>query len=96
MSSEIANAYERRITSINQWVEDAAERKRKEEEKKGNGGGQQPPQRPVKTYVNKSSAMNVCFSKNVLETKEDVETYIEALKARLLGYINQNKNIMLN
>ena len=96
MSSEIANAYERCITSINQWVEDAAERKRKEEEKKGNGGGQQPPQRPVKTYVNKNSAMNVSFSKNVLETKEDVETYIEALKARLLGYIDQNKNIMLN
>ena len=96
MSSEIANAYERCITSINQWVEDAAERKRKEEEKKGNGGGQQPPQRPVKTYVNKSSAMNVSFSKNVLETKEDVETYIEALKARLLSYIEQNKNIMLN
>ena len=96
MSSEITNAYERCITSINQWVEDAAERKRKEEEKKGNGGGQQPPQRPVKTYVNKSSAMNVSFSKNVLETKEDVETYIEALKARLLGYIDQNKNIMLN
>ncbi len=96
MSSEIANAYERCITSINKWVEEAAERKRKEEEMKGNGGGQQPPQRPVKTYVNKNSAMNVSFSKNVLETKEDVEAYVEALKARLLGYIDQNKNIMLN
>jgi hypothetical protein len=40
--------------------------------------------------------MNVQFSKNVLETKEDVEAYIEALKARLLGFIDQNKNIMLH
>ena len=34
--------------------------------------------------------------KNVLETKEDVEAYIEALKSRLLGFIDQNKNIMLH
>ena len=96
MGSDIANAYDRCITSINNWVE-AAERKRKEEEeKKGQGGGQQPPQRPVKTYVKKSSAMNVVFSKNVLETREDVEAYVEVLKARLLSYIDQNKNIMLN
>ena len=39
--------------------------------------------------------MNVPFSKSVLETREDVEAYIEALKDRLMGFINQNKNIML-
>ena len=40
--------------------------------------------------------MNVQFSKNVLETKDDVEEYINALRERLLGFINQDKNIMLH
>ena len=40
--------------------------------------------------------MNVQFSKNVLETKEDVEEYVNALLERLLEFIEQNKSIMLS
>lgn len=93
MSEEVNNKYDQCISSINKWVKEAAERKALQQ---AAGGGQQPPTRPVKTYVNKTSAMNVQFSKDILETKEDVEAYIEALKARLLGFINQDKNIMLH
>ena len=93
MSEETGNAYDTCLASINKWVKEAAERK--VQQQKG-GGGQQPPTRPVKTYVNKTSAMNVQFSKNVLETKDDVEEYVNALRERLLGFIDQNKNIMLH
>ena len=93
MGGEVGNAYDTCLTSINKWVKEAAERKAQQQ--KG-GGGQQPPTRPVKTYVNKTSAMNVQFSKNVLETKDDVEEYVNALRERLLGFIDQDKNIMLH
>ena len=93
MGEEISNAYDTCLISINKWVKEAAECKAQQP----NGtGGQQPPTRPVKTYVNKTSAMNVQFSKNVLETKDDVEEYVNALRERLLGFINQDKNIMLH
>ena len=93
MGEETGNAYDTCLASINKWVKEAAERKAQQQ--KG-GGGQQPPTRPVKTYVNKTSAMNVQFSKNVLETKDDVEQYVNALRERLLGFIDQDKNIMLH
>ena len=93
MGEEIVNAYDTCLTSINKWVKEAAERKAQQQKKPGDP---QPPTRPVKTYVNKTSAMNVQFSKNVLETKEDVEQYVDALRERLLGFIDQNKNIMLH
>ena len=93
MGEEIGKAYETCLASINKWVKEAAERKAQQQ--KGTGG-QQPAARPVKTYVNKASAMNVQFSKNVLETKDDVEEYVNALRERLLGFIDQDKNIMLH
>ena len=93
MSEETGHAYDICLASINKWVKEAAERKAQQQ--KGIGG-QQPPARPVKTYVSKTSAMNVQFSKNVLETKEDVDQYIDALRERLLGFIDQDKNIMLH
>ena len=40
--------------------------------------------------------MTVSFDKPILETKEDVEKYVAALKEQLLRYIDQNNNIMLN
>ena len=40
--------------------------------------------------------MAVSFDKPILETKEDVEKYVDALKAQLMQYIEQNNNIMLN
>ena len=93
MGEEIENAYDTCLTSINKWVKEAAERKAQQQKKPGDP---QPPARPVKTYVNKTSAMNVQFSKSVLETKEDVEQYIDALRERLLRFIDQDKNIMLH
>ena len=94
MSGNITEAYERCIRSINEWVETAEAERKRQEDKESNLADK--PHRPVKTYVNKSSAMNVDFSKNILETTDDVEAFIEALKTRLMGFIKQNKNIMLN
>ena len=94
MSGNITEAYERCIRSINEWVEAAEAERKRQEDKESNPADK--PHRPVKTYVNKSSAMNVAFSKNILETTDDVEAFIEALKTRLMGFIKQNKNIMLN
>ena len=93
MGEETGNAYDTCLASINKWVKEAAERKARQPKKPGDP---QPPSRPVKTYVNKTSAMNVQFSKNVLETKDDVEEYVNALRERLLGFIDQDKNIMLH
>ena len=93
IGEEIGNAYDTCLASINKWVKEAAERKAQQQKKPGEP---QPPARPVKTYVNKTSAMNVQFSKSVLETTEDVEQYVNALRERLLSFIDQNKNIMLH
>lgn len=95
MDKEVTNAYNRCLTSINEWVEAAAEAERRLQQA-GGGSIATTPSRPVKTYVTHSSAMNVPFSKDKLETREDVEAYVEALKERLLGFIDQNKNIMLH
>ncbi len=93
MGEEIGNAYDTCLISINKWVKEDAERKAQQQ--KGTGV-QQPPARPVKTYVNRTNAMNVQFSKNVLETQEDVEEYVNALRERLLEFIEQNNSIMLS
>lgn len=96
MDNEVIGAYNRCLKSINEWVEAAAEAERRRQQQAGGGSIATPPAKPVKTYVTHSSAMNVPFSKDKLETREDVEAYVEALKQRLLGYIDQNKNIMLH
>ena len=49
-----------------------------------------------KPMVKKSEAMNISFGKPMLETEEDVDAYLTALRAKMMSYINQNKNIMLN
>ena len=40
--------------------------------------------------------MNLAWNKQVLESQEDVEAYVDALRQQLLSLIKQNKNIMLN
>jgi hypothetical protein len=40
--------------------------------------------------------MDISFNKQILETEADVEAYIDELKKKMLDYIHQNKNIMLN
>lgn len=96
MNNAVSDAYDRCLKSINAWVEAAAEAERERQEQAVDDEVTQPLSIPVKTYVNKTSAMNVQFSKNVLETQEDVEEYVNALRERLLEFIEQNKSIMLS
>ena len=96
MKSDIDRAYENSLRSINKWVEDEAN---KPVTPPAGGGGNTPPVKPatpVKTFVRKESAMNIPFGKPMLETEEDVDAYLEALRTKMMSYINQNKNIMLN
>ena len=96
MKSDIDRAYENSLKSINKWVEDEAN---KPVTPPAGGGGNTPPVKPatpVKTFVRKESAMNIPFNKPMLETEEDVNAYLEALRTKMMSYINQNKNIMLN
>ena len=96
MKSDIDRAYENSLKSINKWVEDEAN---KPATPPAGGDTNTPPQnpvKPVKTFVRKESAMNVPFDKSMLETEEDVDAYLAALRAKMMSYINQNKNIMLN
>ena len=92
MKSDIDRAYENSLKSINKWVEDEANKASKPQD----NGTVPPPPTPVKTFVRKESAMNVSFNKPMLETEEDVDAYLAALRAKMMSYINQNKNIMLN
>lgn len=96
MKSDIDTAYENSLKSINKWVEDEAN---KPVTPPVGGGTNTPPVKPatpVKTFVRKESAMNISFGKPMLETEEDVDVYLTALRAKMMSYINQNKNIMLN
>ena len=92
MKSDIDRAYENSLKSINKWVEDEANKASKPQD----NGTVPPPPTPVKTFVRKESAMNVSFNKPMLETEEDVDAYLTALRAKMMSYINQSKNIMLN
>lgn len=110
MKSEVEQAFNKCFDSINLWVEqaqeDAEEEKKKEEAKKQEGDakeGQQEQQgksqqdvTKPKVAVRKDKAMHLAWDKQVLESREDVEAYVEALRQQLLGIIKQNKNIMLS
>lgn len=104
MTTEVTNTYDTSIRTLNAWVQAAAEKAEEEQRKKtaaanGSGNHSSAPKhapRPVKTYVPKAEALSVGFHKPVLETRDDVEAYVEALRQKLMGYIGQNKNIMLN
>ncbi len=98
----VNKAYDKCIESINQWIEEKQQEedlKRKEKEK--NNAGVHTTEPPIKTpvprtFVNKQKAMTVDFGKPMLENKQDVEDYINALRSQLLDYIDKNNNIMLN
>ena len=96
MKSDIENAYGNSLKSINKWVEDEAN---KPTTPPVGGGQTTPPSQPVKTIktvVRKETAMSVSFGKNMLETGEDVDAYLTAVRAKMMSYIEQNKNIVLN
>lgn len=97
MHTEVENAYNNSLKSINKWVEEEANKKAsttQDDSKKAEN--KEMPKRPVKPIVRKATAMDVRFSKPMLETEADVEAYISELKKKMLDYIHQNKNIMLN
>ena len=96
MKSDIDRAYDNSVKSINAWVEEQAT---KPAQPAAAGGGQSAPATPahiIKPVVSKAKAMNVDFDKPVLETEEDVEQYLAALRTKMLSFIRDNKNIMLN
>ncbi|MBD2757119.1 BREX system P-loop protein BrxC [Spirosoma validum] len=53
-----------------------------------------PAQEPVVTYVNRQS-VTIDFAKPELKTEDDVDAYVEAMRASLKALIQQNKRISL-
>lgn len=97
MHTDIENAYNNSLRSINKWVEDAESYKATAAQTDNTPAAvDNTPKRPVKTIVRKATAMDISFNKQILETEADVEAYIDELKKKMLDYIHQNKNIMLN
>ena len=100
-ASEVTNRYNTCIDTINRWVE-IANKAEEEAVKKEDGknsdedGSKQKPSRKVKKVVNKQKALDISYPKNILETKEDVEAYIQSLRTQLMGYIDKDTSIMLN
>lgn len=90
MHTDIDNAYNNSLKSINKWIEEEANKKASPTPK------DDTPKPPVKQFVQKAKAMDVSFSKPMLENEADVEAYISELKKKMMDYIHQNKNIMLN
>ena len=100
MHTDIDNAYNNSLKSINKWIEEEANRKAsptaQDETSKPQTQKADAPKRPMKQFVQKAKAMDVSFSKPMLENEADVEAYISELKKKMMDYIRQNKNIMLN
>lgn len=90
MHTDIDNAYNNSLKSINKWIEEEAKKKDPPASK------DDTPKPQVKQFVQKAKAMDVSFSKPMLENEADVEAYISELKKKMMDYIHQNKNIMLN
>ena len=100
MHTDIDNAYYNSLKSINKWIEEEANKKASATAQDDTSKPQAPkadaPKRPMKQFVQKAKAMDVSFSKPMLENEADVEEYISELKKKMMDYIHQNKNIMLN
>ena len=99
MHNDIENAYNNSLKSINKWIEEEASKKAtpsQDDTSKPQDQKADAPKRPMKQFVQKAKAMDVRFSKPMLENEADVEAYISELKKKMMDYIHQNKNIMLN
>lgn len=105
--TDLTNRYNAVLDSINHWVEENAEEnndpsKEKTDEEKGSsgatGGGTEPKPKPkkIKKIVNRQKALTVSYPKPMLETKEDVDRYIDSLREQLMGYIENETSIMLS
>ena len=107
MKEDVEKAFSKCLESINTWVEEATSATDTQPDGSGatgsgtgdsntNGSHPTPPQPKPKIAVRKEKAMNLAWNKQVLESQEDVEAYVDALRQQLLSLIKQNKNIMLN
>jgi hypothetical protein len=99
IKGDVSKAYDRCLDSINHWVEEKQEERRRQQATQQTGEQSTTTHATTKIVhkiVKKEKAMTVSFDKPILETKEDVEKYVAALKEQLLRYIDQNNNIMLN
>lgn len=105
--SRIADRYNTCLDSINRWVDEANQEAAHAAAaatagnsdtgtgSTGTGAGNQITHK-VKKAVTKEKALSMSYPKRILETKEDVERYIDSLRTRLLDYIDKDTNIMLN
>ena len=107
MKEDVEKAFSKCLESINTWVEEATSATDTQPDGSGatgsgtgdsntNGSRSTPPQPKPKIAVRKEKAMNLAWNKQVLESQEDVEAYVDALRQQLLSLIKHNKNIMLN
>lgn len=103
MNNQVTDTYNKCLDSINHWIEEKQkaqeeEARKKAQQQNGDGHTIAQPNTPhvIHKVVSKQKAMAVTFDKPVLETKEDVEKYVDALKTQLMHFIEQNNNIMLN
>lgn len=107
MKDEVTRAYNNCFDSINLWVEQAQDNQQEEEKDSGNGntGTSSTPQpgdsskpKPtpkLKLSVQKDKALNIAWNKEMLESTEDVEEYVDAIRQQLLSIVQHNKVIML-
>lgn len=99
MYADIENAYNNSFKSINRWIEEETNKRTPstpEDNPDSHPQKEEVAKRQTKLFVRKAVAMDVQFSKPILETEDDVEAYIREVKKKMMDYIHQNKNIMLN
>jgi hypothetical protein len=110
MHTKVDCGYTNSLGSINKWIEDnrqlqeqipenSSGEPKKEVNEKGSSyqaGVPEDPKltKPVKTLMDKKDAMSVNFGKNLLETRDDVERYVNMLRDQLMNFIESN-NIVL-
>lgn len=104
-SAQVSDRYNTCLDTINHWV-DEANRAAAASTAASSGTGStgtsssasasSSASRPIRRAVNKQKAFAVNYQKPMLETKEDVDDYIAALRTRLMKLIDEDTNIMLN
>lgn len=100
LKDEVEKVYNNSLDSINRWIEEE-ERKRQEQSggddtDSNESGGGTPHVTSSRTVIRRDTAMNIPFGKKMLESHEDVDEYLQALRHRLMDLVDDNKNILLN
>ena len=104
-SAQVFDRYNTCLDTINHWV-DEANRAAAASTAASSGTGStgtsssasasSSASRPIRRAVNKQKAFAVNYQKTMLETKEDVDDYLAALRTRLMKLIDEDTSIMLN